>query len=98
MFNKRDKCKSVFECYCLFHAAPTGICLTKGNVELDSSLEIVFTLLKGFLLAKREPFQQPLIEMIERLHLLTVSVLSLSKEVVRSFNEKYFCDSEHEPI
>ena len=87
----------MFECYCLFHAAPTGICLTKGNVELDSSLEIVFTLLKGFLLAKREPFQQPLIEMIERLHLLTVSVLSLKRNSC-SFNEKYFCDSEHEPI
>ena len=69
----------MFECYCLFHAAPTGICLTKGNVELDSSLEIVFTLLKGFLLAKKEPYQQPLIEMIESLHLLTVSVLSLKR-------------------
>ena len=87
----------MFECYCLFHAAPTGICLTKGKVELDSSLEIVFTLLKGFLLAKREPFQQPLIEMIERLHLLTVSVLSLKRNSC-SFNEKYFWDSEHEPI
>ena len=47
-----------------------------------------------------KPFEQPLIEMIERLHPLTVSVYSLYEALKKYFNveEKYFCDSGHEPI